>query len=164
MSTDFPFIAVPEKLHAVFGEPVPGTHLYHKEGPQEETSYWADAVFEIAGECVSPGGVSMYAPVSRAAVHKRLKEGKLTGFFFHVTHRRRNFFGLDLSTRELAIGFIPVSECKAWRAALEQRAIAQGLITEKELLGDKPDWHGSFLQWNSKWARKQERKLKEGPK
>jgi len=106
----------------------------------------------------------MYAPVSRAAVHKRLKEGKLTGFFFHVTHRRRNFFGLDLSTRELAIGFIPVSECKAWRAELEQRAIAQGLITEKELLGDKPDWHGSFLQWNSKWARKQERKLKEGPK
>ena len=164
MSTEFPFLAVPPELHSVFGEPIPGTHLYHKEGPQEETSFWSDAVFQLAGQCVSPGGVSMYAPVSRAAVHKRLKEGKLTGFFFHVTHRKRNFLGLDLSTRELAIGYIPVSECKAWKTEIEQRAIDQGRITEKELLGDKPDWHGGFLRWNSHWAREQARKAKEGKK
>jgi hypothetical protein len=106
----------------------------------------------------------MYAPVSRAAVHKRLKEGKLTGFFYHVTHRKRNFFGLDLSTRELAIGFIPVSECKAWKAEIEQRAIEQGVVTEKELSGDKPDWHGHFLDWNSRWTKEQARKAKEGKK
>lgn len=164
MSTDFPFVNVPENLHSVFGQPVPGTHLYNKEGPQEETSYWTDAVFEVAGPCVSPGGVSMYAPVSRAAVHKRLKEGKLTGFFFNVTHRKRNFFGLDLSTRELAIGYIPISECKAWKAEIEKRAIDQGAVTRKELEGDKPDWHGDFLHWNSRWAKEQARKAKEGKK
>ena len=164
MSTGFPFIVVPEKLHSVFGAPVPGTHLYQKEGPQEETSYWTDAVFSVAGPCVSPGGVMMYAPVSRAAVHKRLKEGKLTGFFFTITHRKRNFFGLDLSTRELALGYIPISECKAWKAELEKRAIDQGAVTRKELDGDKPDWHGDFLFWNSRWAKEQERKAKEGKK
>jgi len=164
MSTEFPFVHVPEKLHAVFGNPVPGTHIYQREGPQEETSYWADAVFDVAGRCVSPGGVSMYAPVSRAAVHKRLKEGKLSGFFFTITHKKRNLFGVDLSTRELAIGYIPVSECKAWKAELEQRAIEQGAVTQKELDGDKPDWHGDFLFWNSRWAKAQARKAKEGSK
>lgn len=163
MSTSFPFVLVPEELHPVFGKPVPGTRLYHREGPQEETSYWADAVFKVAGNCVSPGGVSMYAPASRAAVHKRLKEGKLTGFFFHVTHRKRNFFGIDLSTRELAIGFIPVSECKAWRAELEQRALEKGVITEEELLGDKPDWQGDFLDWNSRWVKQQKAKERKNP-
>lgn len=164
MSTDFPFVKVPENLHSVFGEPVPGTHLYNKEGPQEETSYWTDAVFTVAGPCVSPGGVSIYAPVSRAAVHKRLKEGKLTGFFFNVTHRKRNFFGVDLSTRELAYGYIPISECKAWKAEIEKRALEQGMVTQKELEGDKPDWHGSFLVWNSSWIRAQKRKAAEGKK
>lgn len=162
MSTDFPFVNVPEELYAVFGKPIPGTHLFHREGPQEETSYWSDAIFDLCGPCVSPGGVSLYAPVSRPAVHKRLKEGKLTGFFFHITHRKRNFFGFDLSTRELAIGYIPVSECKAWKAEIERRAIEQGVVTAKELQGDKPDWHGDFLHWNSRWAREQLRKAKEG--
>jgi len=102
----------------------------------------------------------MYAPVSRAAVHKRLKEGKLTGFFFTITHRKRNLFGIDLSTRELALGYIPVSECKAWKAEIEQRAIEKGAVTRRELEGDKPDWHGSFLQWGSRWAKEQKERAK----
>lgn len=158
MSTGFPYLAVPAELKAVFGEPVPGTRIYQREGPQEETSYWSDAVFSLAGPCVSPGGVSMYAPVTRAAVHKRLKEGKLTGFFFTITHRKRRLFGMDLSTRELALGYIPVSECKAWKAELEARAIEKGSVTRAELEGDKPDWHGDFLHWDSRWAKAQRAK------
>jgi hypothetical protein len=106
----------------------------------------------------------MYAPVSRAAVHKRLKEGKLTGFFFTVTLKKRNLFGLDLSTRELAYGYIPVSECKAWRAEIERRAIERGLVTREELEGDKPDWHGDFLFWKSRWAKQQATKAKAAKK
>jgi len=30
---------------------------------------------------ISPAGVTMFVPVQRAAVHKRIKEGKLTAFF-----------------------------------------------------------------------------------
>lgn len=160
MSTAFPYLRIPEELHAVFGSPVSGTRIYQREGPQEETSYWSDAVFKVAGQCVSPGGVSMYAPVSRAAVHKRLKEGKLTGFFFTITHRKRNLFGIDLSTRELALGYIPVSECKAWKAEIEQRAIEKGAVTRRELEGDQPDWHGGFLRWGSRWARDQNERTK----
>jgi hypothetical protein len=160
MSTEFPYLNIPEELQKVFGSPVPGTRIYQKVGPQEEISYWADAVFSFAGQCVSPGGVSMYAPVSRAAVHKRLKEGKLTGFFFTITHRKRNLFGVDLSTRELAVGYIPVSECKAWRTEIERRAIEQGSVTRRELEGDEPDWHGDFLRWGSRWAKAQNARAK----
>ena len=35
----------------------------------------------------------MYCPVSRAAVYKRIKEGRLSIFLFHVTHRTTTLFG-----------------------------------------------------------------------
>lgn len=158
MSTDFPFVVVPPELCAAFGERVSGSRIYRKAGPQEEISYWQDAVFQLCGNAVSPGGAAGYAQVSRAAIHKRMKEGKLTCFLFDISHRKRNLFGVSKSVREMAVALIPVSECKAWAEELKQRAISQGIVTEKELSGDAPDWHGDFLAWNSKWAKMQKAK------
>ncbi|MDO8542515.1 MAG: hypothetical protein Q7S40_18900 [Opitutaceae bacterium] len=90
-----------------------------------------------------------------------MKEGKLTCFTFDITHRKRNLFGQDKSVREMAVALIPVSECKAWEAELKQRAIDKGTVTEKELAGDAPDWHGDFLRWNSRWQKQQAAKSKE---
>ncbi len=164
MSTDFPFVNVPSELHRVVGEPIRGTRMYRKTGPQEEIGYWQDAIFSICDDAVSPGGCIGYVSVSRAAVHKRMKEGKLTCFLFDITHRKRNLFGVTKQVRELAVALIPVSECKAWQKELEQRAIDQGLVTEEELEGDKPDWHGEFLDWNSRWQKQQASKAKESKK
>ena len=38
-------------------------------------------------------------------------------------------------------------------AELEERALRQGTITDEELEGAKPDWHGEFLQWQEKKER-----------
>ncbi len=84
----------------------------------------------------------MFAPVSRAAVHKRLKEGKLTCFLYHNSHRKRGLFGGKREIRESDMAYIPVSECKAWGKEIMERAIEKGLVTREELEGDKPDWHG----------------------
>src|SRR5438045_8536778 len=93
----------------------------------------------------------MYCPVSRAAVYKRLKEGKLSIFLFHVTHRKTTLFGKNKILRGHPYGYIPVSEARAWRNELEERAVRQGLISQEELEGARPDWHGEFLTWrNSK--------------
>ena len=46
-----------------------------------------------------------------------------------------------------------MSEAKAWRQELKQRAIEQGRITQEKLEGAKPDWHGEFLQWRNKRER-----------
>ncbi len=77
--------------HAI-GESGPETKIYRKDGPESELPFWFEAINTIAGDMVSPSGANMYCPVSRAAVHKWLKEGKLTGFFLPTTPKR-NLFG-----------------------------------------------------------------------
>jgi hypothetical protein len=155
MSSDFPFIEIPPELHEALGEPVPETRIYRKAGPQEEMTYWYSLIVERFGHAVSPGGVAMFAPVSRAAVHKRIKEGKLTCFRYDITHRKRSLFGVKKDVRELEVLMVPESECRAWGKEIEQRAIERGVVTEKELEGDKPDWAGRFLEPNSRWERQQ---------
>jgi len=86
-------------------------------------------------------------------VHKRLKEGRLTIFLFYVTHRKTTLFGQNKILRGEPYGYVPVCECRAWRAELEERAVAQGRITQEELEGSKPDWHGEFLRWRDKKER-----------
>lgn len=153
MATDFPFVKIPTELEAVIGSPEQGTHIYRKDGSQEESAAWFDMLTEVIGPSVSPGGVGMYCPVSRAAVYKRIKEGKLSIFLFHVTHRKTTLFGKTKTLRDSPFGYVPVCEAQAWRKELEERAVRQGMITEEELEGSKPDWHGEFLEWRNKRER-----------
>jgi hypothetical protein len=78
---------------------------------------------------------------------------KLSIFLFHVTHRKTTLFGKNKILRDNPYGYIPVSEAKAWRQELKQRAIEQGRITQEKLEGAKPDWHGEFLQGRNKRER-----------
>jgi hypothetical protein len=153
VATQFPFVEIPEELEAIVGKRDPGTRMYRRDGSQEESSVWFDLLTEIIGPSVSPGGVGMYCPVSRAAVYKRIKEGKLSIFLFHVTHRKTTLFGKNRILRDNPYGYIPASEARAWREELEERAISQGTITEEELEGARPNWSGEFLQWREKRER-----------
>jgi hypothetical protein len=153
VATEFPFVEIPEELEAIVGKRDPGTRIYRRDGSQEESSVWFDLLTEIIGPSVSPGGVGMYCPVSRAAVYKRIKEGKLSIFLFHVTHRKTTLFGKNRILRDNPYGYIPASEARAWREELEERAVSQGTITEKELEGAKPNWSGEFLQWRERRER-----------
>jgi len=162
MSSTFPFVEVPEALRVVVGEPIGDTRIYRKSGPAEEGGYWYDVLSATFGPMVSPGGVSMFAPASRAAVHKRMKEGKLTCFLYDISVRKRNFFGKSKEVRERDMSYIPVSECKAWGKEIMERAIQNKLVTREELEGDKPDWHGLFLWPDSRWEKQQVKKAKKG--
>jgi hypothetical protein len=155
METEFPFVAVPEEVLPVVGRVVPGTRIYEKKGPEEECGPWYEVIDELFGPCVSPGGVAMYCPVTRAAVHKRIKEGRITVFLYHVTERKIGLFGSKEVVRESPYTYIPVSEIKAWKKELEERAISQGRVTREELEGTRPDWEGSFLDWRSRWRKDQ---------
>jgi hypothetical protein len=151
--TEFPFVEIPQELERIVGKPDPGTRMYRRDGSQEESSVWFDLLTEIIGPSVSPGGVGMYCPVSRAAVYKRIKEGKLSIFLFHVTSRTTTLFGKNKILRGNPYGYVPASEARAWREELEERALSQGTITEEELEGARPDWSGDFLQWREKRER-----------
>ncbi len=158
MSTDFPFVEVPPEMTDIVGQREGDSRVYAKEGTQEECSKWYDAVHEISGMCVSPGGVAMFCPVSRAATHRRIREGRLTCFTFHVKERKLDFFGKLSGYKETPYAHVPVSECKAWKKELEEKAIRNERITREELEDVVPDWDAEFLQWDSRW-RKEQRKL-----
>lgn len=154
MARHFPFVDVPSELELVVGTPDTGTRIYRREGAEEDVGQWFDILCEMYDNLVSPGGVSMYAPASRAAVYKRLQEGNLTAFAFHSTTSRKAIFTKKKRlTRSTPIVYIPVSECKAWGEELKDRMARKERITRGELEGTKPEWIGDFWEWRSKWRK-----------
>jgi hypothetical protein len=119
----FPFIEVPKDLHKIIGEPSPGTRAYRREGTHDECGLWLEALGEhYKGDVgISPAGVSMFVPVQRAAVHKRIKEGKLTAFFFYITRIENTFFGTKRKVKLRPYIVLSMSECKAWAAEIKRR-------------------------------------------
>jgi len=125
MQTDFPYLKIMKHDRAILGKKDPTTRIYRFSGgdTRRDAGDWYDrlcARFPSEG-FVSPGGVSMYVPVSRAAVYQRINAGKLTAFCYHPTEWSRTLFGGLRKTRKSPYMYIPVSECKAWAAELERR-------------------------------------------
>ncbi|MFA6544316.1 MAG: hypothetical protein WCS99_07810, partial [Limisphaerales bacterium] len=118
----FLFLNITGELAKLVGKCDEGTRVYRAEGSYGECGEWYEQLLELTDDSfVSPGGVSMFVPVSRAAVHKRLKEGRLTALCFHVVHREKTFFGTTRKAKARPYVFIPVSECKAWANELQER-------------------------------------------
>jgi hypothetical protein len=120
---EFPFIEVPKDLRKIVGEPTPGTRAYRREGTHAECGQWIeDLGLHYKGDVgISPAGVTMFVPVQRAAVHKRIKEGKLTAFFFYITHVESTFFGTKRKVKLRPYILLSMSECKAWVAEMKRR-------------------------------------------
>src|SRR5277367_586458 len=120
---EFPFIEVPEDLRKIVGEPTPDTRAYRREGTHAECGQWIeDLGLHYKGDVgISPAGVTMFVPVQRAAVHKRIKEGKLTAFFFYITRIEDTFFGNKRKVKMRPYIVLSVNECKAWAAEMKRR-------------------------------------------
>lgn len=156
--SDFPFVEIPSRLQAVIGEADPGTRIYRAYGNEDDFERWFLAVWEIcdSDKAVSPGGVSMFARVTRAGVHKRLKEGRLTIFLFHKVKDSKFIKGRKKQDEGgRPYGFIPVSECKAW--ADELRTIRDPKTLEKEANGDG-ERDDAFLDSPKDWDKKLKKK------
>lgn len=145
MSTDLNYVHIPEHLLPILGEPDPGTRMYRRYGTEEDYQQWWDAVCDICGAegSVSPGGVAMYARVSRAGVHKRMKEGRITAFLFHVVKGHTRWTRREiLANSGMPYIYIPGQECKAWAELLGTK---DKMTQLKECEGDG-DMDGRFLQ------------------
>ncbi len=120
---EFPFIEVPKDLHEIVGEPTPDTRAYRREGTHAECGQWIEdlGLYYKGDVGISPAGVTMFVPVQRAAVHKRIKEGKLTAFFFYITHVESTFFGTKRKVKMRPYILLSMSECKAWVAEMKRR-------------------------------------------
>jgi len=176
MATDFPLVDIPAHLIEVVGKPEKGTRIFRQKGTDEECGLWFDLISQIGdGRFVSPGGVSMFAGGSRAAVHKRLKAGTLTAFCFHVETYVQGWFGKTKRTvHRSPYMYIPVVECKAWGEHMRQRAlkmmsegkvVARTVAQRRALLQEedvRPDWVGKFLDKDFKLSELDEARKNEG--
>jgi hypothetical protein len=119
----FPFIEVPKDLRKIVGEPTPGTRAYRREGTHAECGQWIEdlGLYYKGDVGISPAGVTMFVPVQRAAVHKRIKEGKLTAFFFYITRIDSTFFGSKRKVKLRPYILLSMSECKAWVTEMKRR-------------------------------------------
>ncbi len=147
-------IHIPDRIRPLIGTADAGTRVYRRSGPRDEFESWFDAVWETCGPdgAMSPGAAGIYAQVSRAGVHKRMKEGGLTAFLFHLD-RGTGADGAPAqrSDRGRPYTFIPVRECRAWVELLKARRGGQkplrefdepeSRIAEQEQAGD------SWRQW-----------------
>lgn len=133
---EFPFINVPPEALPIVGEPTPGTRFYRREGSDEECGEWFQTIGRVfQGDVgLSPGGVVMFVPASRAAVHKRLREGRLTGFAFYVTSQGKSLWGKPRKIKKRPYLVLSVSECQAWAKELKRKV---GLAEEAKLNPDQ---------------------------
>ena len=154
MEEKFPYVKITKDMYNFLGEKVEGTRIYRAQGPESHCEAWFNALSEAFGGMVSPGGVQMFAPVSRAGVHKRIKEGRLTAFYFYVTKEKRGIFLKKKSVRENPYIYIPSSEAKAWAEEHEERMVRLGYVSEEQLEESRPDWYGKFLNWRKRNRKK----------
>lgn len=147
-------VTINEQVAAVIGKQDKDTRIFRAEGDSDAFMHWWDVLSEhLPRGLVSPGGACPYAGVSRAAIHKAMREGRLTVFAFHKHEEKRGIFGSKL-VRENPYMYLPIVELKAWRVELEERvgklrATGATLIKirkmlQRELEGAKPDWDAFF--------------------
>lgn len=163
MKRDFPFIKIQGLIATTFaGKPDPGTRMYRAYGSEAGYRVWFDTISKICEPdgLISTAGAAQYVMVSRAGLHKRLKEGRLTVFFYHkmkgsevASDCLREDYYLRYPTFP-SNAFIPVSECKAWAAELEGRTLEE---FERRSMVNIIDWdEKSTISPPSprKWQRK----------
>jgi hypothetical protein len=155
MKKDFPFVKVPERLIPIVGEPDPGTRMYKRVGRREDLQEWWDAIWQICGRdgAISPGGVAGYCRVSRAGVHKRMKEGRLTAFLFYIVKESKFIRKKVLDEGGRPYIDIPSSECKAWAEDIIERRNKVGVgAVEQDVYGDG-DEEDEFMKPTRKWKK-----------
>lgn len=118
MANEFPYVEIPAKLEKVLGVRREGTRVYVQTGGAELFGKWHGEICRYIGPTVSPGGACALAHVTRAGVHKRMKDGKLTAFWFYSNEKQNEpplpFVLRLFQPRHTAFVYIPVSECRAW--------------------------------------------------
>ncbi|MBK1829708.1 hypothetical protein JIN77_03145 [Verrucomicrobiaceae bacterium R5-34] len=155
MTAHFPYEIIPAALSPIVGKRDENSRSYHVYGEIGEVSYWYEALTKVIGPLVTPGAVSMYVPVSRTAISKRIKEARFTVFNFHAKPAEKGLFKGKKEKRETPYVYVPVSECKAWRSEIEAKLIRTGQATIEDMDNEKPEWYEGFwdsVAFDDEWA------------
>lgn len=122
MKSEFPFVSVPNTPGHIVGTPDPGTRLYRAQLWSCQYQDWFLAIDQICQQrgVLAPVAAADFINVSRVAIHKRLKEGRLTGFMFQEVIDA-NSMDAGNSPKGQPVCFIPFTECLAWANEIARR-------------------------------------------
>lgn len=143
----FENIEIAEELLKYLGKRETNTRMYRQYGGESDYRSWFQAVNQVCGEAsyVSPGGASIYAGVSRAGVHKAMKDGRLTAFLFHFIAP-----GVLRENAQAPYIHIPVFELESWAMALKKEADREAV--KRDIYGEG-DHDGRFLEAPKSWRK-----------
>jgi hypothetical protein len=140
-------IEIKEKFKKMLGEVDPDTLIYRRSGTDLEYRKWFETVIEITGgKVVSPGGIQKYCNVSRAAAHKKINNGGVTAFCFHVTKIEKAIFGEKDYICKTPSMFIPIYDLEEWEKELR----AKKMDKEREHMPGSKDYNAPFGLLNKK--------------
>ena len=86
----------------------------------------------------------MYVPVSRTAVHSRIKRGDLTTFYFHSKPATEGLFLKKKEPRESDFVFVTARECRLWAHEIRAQKARLGHIKLPAIEDFGPDWNEAF--------------------
>ncbi len=133
-STKSVHVIVPDEALPVLGKQVEGTRMYEQWGSGEDLMHYFNFITDTYGGTVSPGGAAETVGVTRAAVHNRMKAGKLTAFLFYTSMEKH-------SARSLPYVHIPMIELMEWRKEIVERTESR----MEALSIKRKDWDDSFM-------------------
>lgn len=137
-------MSVPNDLQIVVGKYDNETKSYNAYGNEGQVGYWYEALIKCFGGVVAANEVSMFVPASRMAIHKRVKEGRLTVFNFHSEPATKGLFFNKKEKRERAYTFVPICECRSWANEIKARKLRLDQMTKDEIEAERPEWYGYF--------------------
>jgi len=144
MAKHFPFSIVPSKLEWIAGDYDYETNSYHQRGDEGEVGYWFDVLTQHLGPLLAPGMINMYVPVSRTAVHRRIKSGGLTTFYFHSKPATEGLFAGKKEPRESPFVFVPAKECRYWSEEIKAKKLRLKQVELSDIEDQEPAWHQAF--------------------
>jgi hypothetical protein len=122
MFNEFPYLKITEDLQFTVGKAEEDTRIFRKNG---RDSYFREWIIELnkmlKGNLIPSTWVPAYVGVSRAAVHKRIKSGRLTMFVFQY---EESYISLTMkwkSRKTAEFSYCVRSECQAWKDEIEHR-------------------------------------------
>jgi hypothetical protein len=125
MEIEFPYLKITRDLRSIVGPPDKDTRTFRTNGPDSLQTWMEHLRAELQGNLIPLQWVPDFVGVSRAAVHKRVKQGKLTVFVYEISDYL-SAFGKTWTKRRGEVAYCVLSECQAWFDEIVLRAARQG--------------------------------------
>jgi hypothetical protein len=122
MFYEFPYLKITKELLKTVGPADEETRIFRQSGNHMDFICWVNDLREVLKGNVMPATwVPTYVGVSRAAVHKRIKSGRLTMFVFEHVELELNLRFKHVERKKGEFAYCVRTECEAWFDEIRRR-------------------------------------------